>query len=104
MYCHHIHLLHIFKLTRHFLHTQYFQKQWLLLQTVLVFYALELAFDYSYLRCRVVPLENHHVIEVQLLFAVYFDHAEVAIVEGLDEVVASVESFVRAGGFTAHVY
>ena len=37
--------------------------------------------------------EDHHIVEVDLFFAVDFDESEVAVLEGLEEVVPAVEAF-----------
>ena len=92
----------MFKSTSQLLHSDYFQKQWLFLQTVPASDLLELVLDLRQLRRRVPALENHHVVEVHLLFAVDFSQPEVDVVYCLHEVVAGVEALVGVRRLAAH--
>lgn len=47
--------------------------------------------------------QHHDVVEVQLLFAVDFDEAEVVVLNCLHEGVAAIESFLNRLPLVAHI-
>lgn len=49
-----------------------------------------------------MAIEDHNVVEVEFSFPVDFDESEVAVLEGLDEGVAGVETCLTYRLLTAH--